>query len=333
MKQNNLPEKNEKLVSICIPVFNGEKFLSDSLESVIYQSYPFIEIIIVDDCSTDSSLAIAEKYSNRDERIRVIRNTRTLGLVQNWNNCISHASGKWLKLHFQDDLMQPECISEMMEFASQYDVTLILSDREYFYEEGVSASKKAILEERLKRLDAYVDQTRLVSVAEIADIFTNDFLGLNFLGEPIIGLFKKELVAKYGVYDTNLAQISDFEYWLRISLNEDTGFIKKPLSKFRVHGASESSRNSSDNHKVSPWMLDRIRLGLKILQNQYYKKYRDYLKRRNYPIEKLVTSKFTKYVVSTGYFKSRRIFGPEVLSYFNHRPWNLIMAIYHDIVR
>lgn len=327
----------KSLVSICIPVFNGAAFLSESLESVISQSYQFLDIIIVDDGSSDSSLTIAEDYAKKDDRIRVIKNPRNLGLVQNWNRCIELVSGDWFKLHFQDDIMEPNCISDMLEFAIHNNIGLVLSDRKYFYESEVNEKQKDFYERRLKKLDANIERTRFVAPEEIAEIFTENFLGANFLGEPIVGLLKKDRIAKYGDYDPQLSQICDFEFWLRISLNEGLGFVKKPLTQFRVHGSSQTVRNAKDKKSkksVSLRVIDRIHLGLKIMKSDFYLTYRLYVKNTcGTTIEKLVVSKFTEYIVSIGYFKSKKLFGPEILAYFSYRPFTFLKALYNDMAR
>ena len=70
-------------VSICIPTFNGAKYLRECVDSVLAQTHPDFEVLIVDDCSSDDSVAIAEDYARRDSRVRVSVNDRNLGLVGN----------------------------------------------------------------------------------------------------------------------------------------------------------------------------------------------------------------------------------------------------------
>ncbi|MBA3705767.1 MAG: glycosyltransferase family 2 protein, partial [Bacteroidetes bacterium] len=73
------------LISVCIPTYNGERYLKECLDSILSQSYTNIEIVIVDDCSKDSTIAIIEKHKASDARIRVHKNENNLGLVSNWN--------------------------------------------------------------------------------------------------------------------------------------------------------------------------------------------------------------------------------------------------------
>ena len=70
----------EELISIVLPVYNGEKYLRESIDSVLRQTYKRWELIIVDDCSTDSSAEIAKEYTKRDERIYYYRNENNLRL-------------------------------------------------------------------------------------------------------------------------------------------------------------------------------------------------------------------------------------------------------------
>ena len=71
----------EKLVSVIIPCYNAEKYLRESVESIINQSYPNLEIICIDDCSTDSTLAILEELASRDARVKVLHNSRNMKIA------------------------------------------------------------------------------------------------------------------------------------------------------------------------------------------------------------------------------------------------------------
>ena len=75
----------EKLVSVIIPCYNAEKYLRESVESIINQSYPNLEIICIDDCSTDSTLAILEELASRDARVKVLHNSRHMKIASSLN--------------------------------------------------------------------------------------------------------------------------------------------------------------------------------------------------------------------------------------------------------
>src|SRR5579863_4981502 len=105
--QNN---EGKPVISICIPTYNGEKYLSECLYHVLNQTYSNFEVIICDDCSTDNTTEIINSYQQKDNRIKIFRNERNLGLCGNWNRCVEHSSGKWIKFIFQDDWMNDNCL-------------------------------------------------------------------------------------------------------------------------------------------------------------------------------------------------------------------------------
>ena len=88
----------EKLVSIVLPTYNGEKYLADSIESVISQTYKNWELIIINDCSTDKTLEIAQSYAAKDNRIKVYSNDENLKVPKSLNRGFSLANGKYFHL-------------------------------------------------------------------------------------------------------------------------------------------------------------------------------------------------------------------------------------------
>src|SRR4051812_42885322 len=108
------------LVSICIPTYNGEKYLKECFDSVLAQTYANTEVIVVDDGSTDGTFKILEEYASKDNRIKLVKNSANLGLVGNWNRCLEIATGEWIKFAFQDDVLNKNCIEKMIEAAGQH---------------------------------------------------------------------------------------------------------------------------------------------------------------------------------------------------------------------
>ena len=92
-------------ISVCVPVYNGTKYLRECLDSILVQSFENFEVIIVDDQSTDATFDLAQEYPAQDARIRPFRNPHNLGMVENWNRCLDLASAEWIKFVFQDDLI------------------------------------------------------------------------------------------------------------------------------------------------------------------------------------------------------------------------------------
>lgn len=253
------------LVSVCVPVYNGEKYLRESLDSILNQTYTDIEVLVVDDCSTDNSVPIVRDYQSKDDRIRLIEIENNLGLVGNWNRCIAEAKGEWLKLHFQDDLMVPDTIEKMMALALKKQVRVVLTDREYKFEHQIND----FYINKLVRLSDFFTENAVVRVEETLKILVKNGIRMNFMGEPILGLVHKQVFEEIGLYDHSFKQISDFEFWLRIGLNMDIGFIPERLHTFRLHNASQSSKNSNETG-INPSHIDRIMLASKLHSDPAY---------------------------------------------------------------
>jgi len=107
------------LVSVVTPVYNGEEYLAECIESVLSQTYRHWEYIIVDNCSTDNSLRIAQNYAAKDSRIRIHNNATFLRIIPNHNNALAQisASSKYCKMIFADDWLYPDCLERMVTLA------------------------------------------------------------------------------------------------------------------------------------------------------------------------------------------------------------------------
>src|SRR4029453_18243392 len=124
------------LVSICIPTYNGAAYLGPSLDSALSQTTSGLEVLSVDDCSSDDSLDIAQRYARMDSRIRVSSNTANLGLVGNWNRCAQLAQGEWVKFLFQDDLIVPDCLARLLAAAAEFGVPFAAWARDFRFPPG-----------------------------------------------------------------------------------------------------------------------------------------------------------------------------------------------------
>jgi glycosyltransferase involved in cell wall biosynthesis len=114
MAKTDLP-----LVSIVTPVYNGEAFLDECIRSVLAQTYQNWEYIILDNCSSDRTLMIAEKYAATNNRIRIFSNTTLLPIMKNWNQALRHMSSdsRYCKVVHADDFLLPECLARMVDVA------------------------------------------------------------------------------------------------------------------------------------------------------------------------------------------------------------------------
>lgn len=107
--------KNSPKISIGLPVFNGEKYLADALDSLLAQSFSDFELIICDNASSDATAGICEKYAKTDSRIRYFRNKKNVGAAPNFNHTFHVAAGEYFKWAAHDDLCAPEFLARCIE--------------------------------------------------------------------------------------------------------------------------------------------------------------------------------------------------------------------------
>ncbi|MCW3084105.1 MAG: putative glycosyl transferase [Bacteroidetes bacterium] len=262
------------LVSICIPTYNGEQYLKECLDTVLAQTYTNLEIIVVDDCSKDATAAIIEEYIRKDKRIKLYRNPENLGLVGNWNKCLELAQGEWIKFIFQDDLVKPDCIEKQINGANGH--SFVVCDREFIFDDKVPEAIKAYYNGPLLALKKMISTGKniFITAAEISNYAAAN-ISLNFIGEPTAVLFKKEAVKKYGIFNADLSQICDLEYWLRIATAEGLVYIPEELVSFRIHASSTTSQNVISNTKFKPRYIDVILLAHEFLHGNEFETFRN----------------------------------------------------------
>lgn len=179
-----------KQVSIVMPIYNGEQYLRESIESIRNQTFQDWELLLVNDCSTDRSLWIMEEYAKMDERICIYSNPKNLNLPNTLNVGFREASGKYLTWTSDDNLYMPDAI-ETMYYAleSRSDVGLVYCDMYYIDESGRVTGQISTGEEQL---------------------YFNDCVGACFM-------YRAEVLKTVGEYDPDMFLVEDYDYWLRLS--------------------------------------------------------------------------------------------------------------------
>ncbi|ABQ27379.1 glycosyltransferase family 2 protein [Geotalea uraniireducens] len=115
------------IVSILIPVYNREKFIGPCIQSALDQTYTDLEIVVVDNASSDQTLAICREHAAKDSRVRVFCNSINIGPVENWRRCIAEAKGEYGKLLFSDDLMEPDFLEKTLPFMQNDEIGFVFS--------------------------------------------------------------------------------------------------------------------------------------------------------------------------------------------------------------
>lgn len=213
------------LVSIVLPVWNGENYLGEALGSILKQTYKNFELIIVDDCSTDGSLSIAKFFADRDKRIKIITNELNLKLPASLNKGFSIAVGEYFTWTSDDNILEPCFLQVLLRELLETGADLIYSDFNSIDEAG-----------HLIGLSPVGDAERLVS---------QNTIGASFL-------YKREVHDLIGGYDVNKFLFEDYDFWVRAYL---FGFkfnkTSSVLYNYRRHsGALTSTRSMPKDYPL-----------------------------------------------------------------------------------
>ncbi|MGZ0079081.1 glycosyltransferase family 2 protein [Methylomonas sp. YC3] len=255
-------------VSICIPTFNGESYLKDTLSSVLAQTYKDFEVIVIDDHSSDNTCNIVKKFIAIDPRIYLHVNEQNQGLVGNWNKCVDIAKGEWIKFVFQDDLLHSDCIEKMMAYANKSNQFIVCQRNVIYDEHDTNSAALAHTINELPYLKSIFPNGGYINPETIRKI-SLEYPDKNYFGEPTVTLLHRDLFSRYGKFNPLLAQLCDYEYWIRIAANEGLFIVPQILASFRVHSNSTTSKNT-DNKLFIMEYLDRLAVRYEILFNKHF---------------------------------------------------------------
>lgn len=258
------------LVSVCIPVYNGQKYLEFCINSILSQTYSNLEILFIDDRSTDDSISIIKKKQKLDNRIKLIENDVNLGLVKNWQKCIEQAKGKWIKFLFQDDVMQPACVERMLSACYLNKVQICICSREFIIEDSANSFLKLFFTNQVFKLEDKYPVSKRFTPLEIVES-AKDKIFTNFIGEPIVLLFAKDCIKEVGNYNSDLVQLVDYEFALRACLNMDSFFLSEKLVKFRIHSTSASNNQNCTANKATLQFFEPLIMYHEYIFNPYFK--------------------------------------------------------------
>lgn len=242
--------KTNPLVSVCLPTYNGEEFLQETLDSIVNQTYKNIELIVSDDASSDSTLKIIHDFRNSVSFPCQIYNHTPNGIAENWNNTLRKSNGKYIKFVFQDDLLNPTCIEKMVTVLERdAQIGLVTCKRRIITAEDNRFTQGFI--SNFNNLQVNIPlENRELTVIKGRELLKAPYFKkkpINSIGEPITVLFRAKMITDIGYFDTRMFQLVDFEYWLRMFKKYKIAFLKEELVQFRLH----NTQASFVNHQVN----------------------------------------------------------------------------------
>lgn len=233
-------------ISVIIPNYNTSGLISQTLESLLAQTYTNWEALIVDDCSTDNSVEIIKSYVQKDKRIRLIQCTiNNGGPAVPRNIGIAAAQGDYIAFLDSDDLWLPEKLKIQMDFMRSQKVLL-------------SSTSYALIDEQGNDLNKIV---RSIPVMNFKTYLRNTSIGFSS------SVVKRELLE--GITFKKLSVAEDFSFWLDVFRKGDTMFgIDKVLMKYRVQKKSLSSNKFKSARQI--WKIYRYVEGFSTIRSLYY---------------------------------------------------------------
>lgn len=205
---------NKGLVSIVMPSYNTAKYIEEAIVSVLNQTYPYWELIVVDDCSTDSTEKVLKQYL-MDNRIHFLKNEKNSGAAVSRNYALREAKGKWIAFLDSDDLWLPEKLEKQIGFMLSNGYHFSYTD----YEE---------MDELSNSLMVRVTGPQRVSKHKMYNYCWLGCLTVMYDAE-YIGLIQIE----------NIKKNNDYAMWLKVCKKSDCYLLKETLAKYR-RGRKES---------------------------------------------------------------------------------------------
>ncbi len=245
---------DEPLVSVVTPVYNGALYLKECIESVLAQAYSNWEYIIVNNCSTDETLQIAEEYARREKRIQVHSNDRLLDIIANHNRAFRLISpgSKYCKVVSADDWLFPECLTRMVCVAEANPSVGIVGS--YQLSGGGSDGRKWWIKW------AEVPYPRPVTPGR--DVCRSQLLGGPYVfGTPTSILYRSDLVRAQESYYPNPTAEADTSACYKYLQQSDFGFVHQVLSYERIHGQAMSAECRSLNSYEPSRLNDLVEYG------------------------------------------------------------------------
>jgi len=221
-------------VSVLIPVYNRESFISETIDSALAQTYPDFEVIIVDNASTDTTWNIIQTYVAKDPRVKAFRNEVNVGPVRNWLRCVEEATGHYGKILWSDDLISPTFIEKCVPFLEEDNVGFVYTGTEIFDDQrGIKS-------------DAYfIGDTGIFSTD---DFITSSLFTDKYPVSPGCAIFRMNDIKKNLLLNIPNKVNSDFSmhaigndlllFLLTANRYKSFAFINEKLSFFRIHSGS-----------------------------------------------------------------------------------------------
>lgn len=214
--------KKAPLISVIMPVYNGEKYLVEAIESILTQTLTNFEFIIINDASTDKTAKILKKYVEKDPRIRVLTNKTNLNIAETRNRGIREAKTDIIVSMDADDVAFPD------RFKQQYEV--------------IKANPKvAVVGGDIQIIDEGGNAVTYRSYKTTSKLLKRTMLRYSPFAQSAT-MLRKSYAEEFGLYNPKMSPSEDVDLWFRLGTKYDFASIPYPLLKYRVYMGSNSNK-------------------------------------------------------------------------------------------
>ncbi len=223
------------LVSVCIPAYCNEDYIAETIQCILDQTYENLELVICDDHSKDRTVEVVQSFD--DPRIHLYMNDKNLGMSGNWNNCLKHCKGEFIKLICADDMLAKDALEKEVQALIDHPTALLAESETQFRD----------LEGNTKGIYHRYSKAGLVDGKKIAKAC---ILRKNLFGAPLNNTFRASVLKKVPGFDTDFKYILDYNFFMDIACLGDVFVIHEPLNYFRLRNDSNTGKVLSTERKA-----------------------------------------------------------------------------------
>lgn len=241
MNEPAMSTQSEPLVSVVTPLYNGERYLAQCIESVLGQTYENWEYVLVNNCSTDRSMHVAEKYASKDGRIRIHNNRSFLGAIANHNHAFRQMSqdSHYCKVVHADDWLFPDCLEKMVGIASTYPSIGLVG--------CYTATNVGIRWGGLPYGSGFMPGPTVCRSALLG--------GPYVFGPPTTFLIRSDLIRQRKAFYNERHPYADTEACYDVLQTSDFGFVHQVLTFVRIH---DKSLTSSFTNRLNTYLPAKL---------------------------------------------------------------------------
>lgn len=246
------------LIWVVTPVYNGENYLAECIESVLAQTYSHWRYLVVDNRSTDRTVEIARRYTASDSRISISQNEKFLPVIKNWNRALQALprDATYCKVVHADDTIYPECLERMIAVAEKYPEVGLVSS---YVKHGIEIRHT----EGVVRFPSEVIDGRKICRATLEE---KCFV----FGSPSSLLMKADLIRERKNFYNEENVHADTEACFDVLRTTDLGFVHEVLSHTRIHEEAITPSTLRFNTYASGWLIILIKYGAYYLDRDAY---------------------------------------------------------------